>query len=664
MLLTAMLVVAGSGVVKGQDCIPKKRKYATNQKFYGQALLGLLLPGTISNDGNAVDNDLASYSTLTVDVGVLNQSQATQYLEFTSGTNYIPKNTPVTIKLSLPTSILGVLNNVSLQPFNNLNYYGGVLGVGARWQADPVGSPFTSSALVSLVNGVGELEFTVIPSDKYQGIWINVGSVLGVALSAQVYHAYIYEDDLTLQSCNSFIDVLSGVKPGLVGGILDATASVTNPRNAIDNFPLTTYAELNAGVQLVGEIFHTSVLKMPAQPGDAIEMIIEDPGGGLLNLSLLSGFTIQLYNGSTAVGLPISSSSTLLSLSLLPGALIGETKRKLLISPPTSYGKYDRVQVKVGGVATVGLVPGLRIYDVKKVIVPTFLLDGTLGSSKTICKGSTVQLKINDKQDCTTYNWYNSASGGTILLSGDTFTPLTSTLVSGTNIFYVEATRTNCTETSGRIPVTIILNEVTAGTISSDQSICLGSTPTLFTSTLATGIPTSTISYQWQKSTDNLTFSNITGATNATYAEPSAITQTTYYQRIAYSTINSKICEGISNKITVTVNNLPTITLGSNPLVCAGLSSTNLTYSATTNSPTTYSIIWNTAAHTSGFVDIQDATLTSTSIVLAVPTTASASTYLGTITVKNVSGCVSTINNFSLIVHPKVASPHLNITSN
>jgi hypothetical protein len=77
------------------------------------------------------------------------------------------------------------------------------------------------------------------------------------------------------------------------------------------------------------------------------------------------------------------------------------------------------------------------------------------------------------------------------------------------------------------------LSTTTAGTIGSSQTICSGATPSLLTSTTAA---TNYSSYKWQSSTTSATsgFSDIADATSSTY-QPPALTQTTYYQRLAIS---------------------------------------------------------------------------------------------------------------------------------
>ena len=106
------------------------------------------------------------------------------------------------------------------------------------------------------------------------------------------------------------------------------------------------------------------------------------------------------------------------------------------------------------------------------------------------------------------------------------------------------------------------------GTASSNQSICTGATPAALSLSGHTG------TIQWQSSTDNVTFTNISGATSATYA-PGALTATTYYRAVLTSAGG---CTANSSTVTITVNPLPTIT--GTTAVCVG-STTQLTGSGT-----------------------------------------------------------------------------------
>ncbi len=101
----------------------------------------------------------------------------------------------------------------------------------------------------------------------------------------------------------------------------------------------------------------------------------------------------------------------------------------------------------------------------------------------------------------------------------------------------------------------------------------------------------------------------------------------------------------------LTYNIVPTITLGANPSVLPGATSANLPYSATTGSPNQYSIDYNAAANTAGFVDVTNAALTASPIVLTVPGAAASGTYNATLTVRNsTTGCVSSSTAFTVTI--------------
>jgi hypothetical protein len=107
------------------------------------------------------------------------------------------------------------------------------------------------------------------------------------------------------------------------------------------------------------------------------------------------------------------------------------------------------------------------------------------------------------------------------------------------------------------------------GTASSNQTICWNTTPSALTLTGSTG------SIQWQSSTDNVTFNNISGATSATYA-PGALTTTTYYRAIL---ISAGGCTAKSTTVTIIVNNC--------------IDAVNDTYASVTPGTTSTSVIIN-----------------------------------------------------------------------
>lgn len=83
----------------------------------------------------------------------------------------------------------------------------------------------------------------------------------------------------------------------------------------------------------------------------------------------------------------------------------------------------------------------------------------------------------------------------------------------------------------------------------------------------------------------------------------------------------------------------------------SSIQTTNLTYSATTGAPTTYSITWNPSPANS-FVPVTNTALPAGQISISVPANTAPGTYAGTITVKNAAGCSSSGTAFSVTIIP------------
>lgn len=113
---------------------------------------------------------------------------------------------------------------------------------------------------------------------------------------------------------------------------------------------------------------------------------------------------------------------------------------------------------------------------------------------------------------------------------------------------------------------------ITPGSISASQTICSGADPASLSS--VTGASAFTF-YQWQSSTDNITWSDIGGANASTY-DPPILLVTTYYRRKA-STCTAPVV--YSNTVTITVNQVstdPASATASSTILC-GAGTVNLT---------------------------------------------------------------------------------------
>ena len=125
------------------------------------------------------------------------------------------------------------------------------------------------------------------------------------------------------------------------------------------------------------------------------------------------------------------------------------------------------------------------------------------------------------------------------------------------------------TSAAGTWQVSVTLHFV-AGSASSDQTICYHATPAQITAALPSG-GTSPYTCQWQSSTDNTTFQDISGSTGTGY-QPGSLTQTTYYRQ--KQTSSAGCGQVFTPVVTITIH-ANSITAASlvNPL-CKGASTT------------------------------------------------------------------------------------------
>ncbi len=139
------------------------------------------------------------------------------------------------------------------------------------------------------------------------------------------------------------------------------------------------------------------------------------------------------------------------------------------------------------------------------------------------------------------------------------------------------------------VPVTT--PTLSAGTISGDQILCPGSDPYIFTNvTPASGLCSSTVSYQWQQDVGCTgTFTDISGATAATYDVPAGITTSTCYVRKVIDANCGRTA--VTNTATVTITSAqqgdPTV-FGSNTWNGYVYDFTGTGYTATDDNWTAY----------------------------------------------------------------------------
>jgi hypothetical protein len=148
-------------------------------------------------------------------------------------------------------------------------------------------------------------------------------------------------------------------------------------------------------------------------------------------------------------------------------------------------------------------------------------------SEQNVClNGTATQLSVTASGNSPTYQWYSnttpSNSGGTLISGATTNTYTPPTTQEGRTYYYCYVTTTNNGSSFSTVSGAINIGSI-AGSISGATTVTSSTNSTTLTTSGHAG------SVQWQSSSNNSTFSDISGATSATYTATN-ISSTTYYR--------------------------------------------------------------------------------------------------------------------------------------
>lgn len=196
-------------------------------------------------------------------------------------------------------------------------------------------------------------------------------------------------------------------------------------------------------------------------------------------------------------------------------------------------------------------------------------------------------------------------------------------------------------------------NTTSAGAIGSNQSGCGTSfDPSVLTETSVPVGGLGTLQYQWQTSTDNINWTNVSGATGQIF-DPSSITTTTYYRR----GVRRQDCTTYiySNSISVTINPIISISTQPSALVeCIGGTQTMSVAAIGGFAPLTYQ--WQNGGTTGAFwTNIAGATATT---YLPLSTAAGTTLYRVIVSSSSGAGCnaVTSSNATVTVVNDPIVS--------
>lgn len=254
----------------------------------------------------------------------------------------------------------------------------------------------------------------------------------------------------------------------------------------------------------------------------------------------------------------------------------------------------------------------IKTDSVLMTVLPA-ITNNTISVNQFLCGGTVAAALIGVTPSGGTgtysYQWQDSTSGGVFTdIPGQTNASFAPGFVNQTKAYRRIVTSGLCSGNNSSISNVIrivIVPNISNNNIGTSQEICMGTSINALNSLSTITGGTGTYSYQWQRSSDSLTWLNTSIAdTQETYT-PGGITTTTFFRRIVYSAT----CSNVSAPIKITI--VPAIannTIGSSQTICGGQLSPQLIGSTPTGGKNNYNYQWQQSTNGIIWVDINSAT--------------------------------------------------------
>ena len=206
-------------------------------------------------------------------------------------------------------------------------------------------------------------------------------------------------------------------------------------------------------------------------------------------------------------------------------------------------------------VITSGVCSSTNSASATITVSPTSV-SGSVSGEATVCSG-TNSTTLTLTGNTGAIQWQSSTNDITFNnIGGATNSTYTATNLTSTTYYRAVSTSGSCSAANSNSVSVIVNSTSVSGTISGNSAACNGTNSTTLTLSGNTG------TIQWQSSTNNVTYNNISGETSATYTATN-LSATTYYKAV----VTSGVCgAAITTAHTITVVN-PSI---SDPSLASG----------------------------------------------------------------------------------------------
>ncbi len=440
----------------------------------------------------------------------------------------------------------------------------------------------------------------------------GTGSALTWTVSESVTGSYAYTVKAHYVPNNTNLNMTggAGITVNPTGGPVTTVSSVTVCReNTTVDIPVKVSSFTNVGIISLRLAYDHTKISSPT-------VIYTNPAlwAGIppdyLGFSVnTTGFQDQIRVSGFGPGITLDDNSILFTLRF---DIVGSTTSASLTFIENTQGTYCEYSPDAAPDYIPYCDKPTGDYYIAGGLTVNTLTANTIGTAQTICEGTTASLTGSTVTGgMIAYQWQSSSTQtGTYanVSTGGTSKDYTTDALSADTWYRRIATSTlnevPCFTVSD--PILVTVNNFIPGSISGSQVICEGDDPAAFTSVAPTG--DGTFTYQWQVSTNNSSFSNISGATSETY-NPDVLTADAWYKRIVTSSLNGNDCSEETNVLYVEVINFVPGSISGSQVICEGDDPNAFTSAAPTGDGVfTYQWQSSTTSGSADFANIDGAT--------------------------------------------------------
>lgn len=504
---------------------------------------GLCIGCAVTNPGNAIDADTATYSTLSALLNLANAYVSQTLVMPTPGA----AGDTARFALEFPTQLVNasLIGGLQVQSFNGATANGDLHNVNI------------SSITVNVLNGSNKFYLDVVPASAYDRIEIRLNSgVLSAAQNLRIYYGGLKPITPSVTPAN--VTICAGSTAAL-HATAPAAARIEWYSAPVGGTLLHTGGDYTTLALTNTTTYYVQTVRIATN--------CVNPNRVPVTVSVVPVPTVTITGGNLSIcsGTPVSIAATVTPATATVRWYDAATGGNLVYTGnPLVTGNLtkDTTFYAEGYNGTCGSAVRTAVkVTVGKAVTPPVLRSNNL----SICSGQTATLQVSSDSAGLVFRWYTAAIGGTPVYTGTTYT--TGALTANA-VYYVEAANASgaCNTASARTVANVQVSPVPTVPVpvAATDTVCMGEAVTL-----AVSNPQASLTYQWYTAASggSLVF------TGAVFNIASADSTATYYVQASSGAGCSSTARAAVKVVVRVAPATPTLTIASQN-ICTGQKAT------------------------------------------------------------------------------------------